>query len=109
MPMTQNRETLRGLEAPDLRQKLLDSKEELFNLRFQLATGSSTDNAEIRRVRRQIARIHTILREKELNIVAPAKKVVAAKQDAAPKKKAAAKTDAPPAKAKAKAKKAKSE
>ena len=106
MSLTQNRETLRGLEAGDLRQKLIDSKEELFNLRFQLATGSSTDNAEIGRVRRQIARIHTLLREKELNIVAPAPRAKASKKAAAPKKAAAAKTDAPP-KAKAKAKKAK--
>ena len=57
---------LRGLEKAQLRERLVDSKQELFNLRFMLATGGSQVNSEVRRVKKEIARIHTILREKEL-------------------------------------------
>lgn len=60
------REEFRKLEKGALRERLISSQEELFNLRFQLATGGSQNNAEVARVRKQIARIHTVLREKEL-------------------------------------------
>lgn len=60
------RQDLRRQDKKDLREKLIQSKQELFNLRFMLSTGGSQNNAEVRRVKKEIARIHTILREKEL-------------------------------------------
>jgi large subunit ribosomal protein L29 len=60
---------LRGLSADDLAAKLREAKEELFNLRFQNATGQLENNARLRTVRKDIARIYTILRERELGIV----------------------------------------
>jgi large subunit ribosomal protein L29 len=60
------REDLRKLDAEQIKQKVLDAKQELFNLRFMLVTGSSTDNAQVRRVKRNIARMNTIAREREL-------------------------------------------
>lgn len=61
-----SREELRRLDKAQLRERLIEAKQELFNLRFLLATGGSQNNSEVRRVKREIARIHTILREKEL-------------------------------------------
>ena len=56
----------------DLEQKLREAKEELFNLRFQMATGQMDNNRRLRTVRHDIARIYTILRERELGLsVAP--------------------------------------
>ncbi|WP_019143638.1 50S ribosomal protein L29 [Aeromicrobium massiliense] len=60
---------LRGLSADDLAAKLREAKEELFNLRFQNATGQLENNARLRTVRKDIARIYTVLRERELGIV----------------------------------------
>ena len=60
---------LRALTADDLADKLREAKEELFNLRFQNATGQLENNARLRTVRRDIARIYTVLRERELGIV----------------------------------------
>ncbi|TCI96439.1 50S ribosomal protein L29 [Aeromicrobium sp. IC_218] len=60
---------LRGLSADDLAEKLREAKEELFNLRFQNATGQLENNARLRTVRKDIARIYTVLRERELGIV----------------------------------------
>ncbi len=57
---------LRDLEGPELTKKLDGLKEELFNLRFQLATNQLENPMRIREVRRDIARIKTILREREL-------------------------------------------
>ena len=57
---------LREFSLGELRDKLVEMKEELFNLRFQLATGSLDNNSRIRQVKRDIARIHTVIREKEL-------------------------------------------
>lgn len=59
---------LRELTDDELTEKLRESKEELFNLRFQAATGGLQSHARIRLVKRDIARIHTIIREKELGI-----------------------------------------
>ena len=53
----------------DLETKLRESKEELFNLRFQAATGQLESHGRLRAVRRDIARIYTIMRERELGIV----------------------------------------
>jgi large subunit ribosomal protein L29 len=60
---------LRGLSGDDLAQKLLEAKEELFNLRFQAATGQLESHGRLRAVRRDIARIYTVLRERELGII----------------------------------------
>lgn len=57
---------LRGLSVNELNVKLDDLKNELFNLRFQLATGQLDNNSRMKLVRRDIARIKTILRETEL-------------------------------------------
>ena len=57
---------LREFNLTELRDKLVELKEELFNLRFQLATGSLDKNSRIRQVKRDIARVHTVIREKEL-------------------------------------------
>ena len=60
---------LRDLSADDLAEKLREAKEELVNLRFQNATGQLENNARLRTVRKDIARIYTVLRERELGIV----------------------------------------
>ncbi len=60
---------LRALDAEALAEKLKDAKEELFNLRFQNATGQLDNTARLRTVRKDIARIYTVLRERELGII----------------------------------------
>ncbi len=57
---------LRDLPYEELQEKLSDSKEELFNLRFQLATNQLDNPARLRSVRRDIARIATAIREQEI-------------------------------------------
>jgi len=52
----------------DLETKLREAKEELFNLRFQSATGQLESHGRLRAVRKDIARIYTEMRERELNI-----------------------------------------
>ena len=59
---------LRELDGDELVQRLRESKEELFNLRFQMATGQLENNRRLRTVRRDIARIYTIMRERELGL-----------------------------------------
>ncbi|WP_366077286.1 50S ribosomal protein L29 [uncultured Aeromicrobium sp.] len=60
---------LRALSADELSAKLKEAKEELFNLRFQNATGQLDNTARLRTVRREIARIYTVIRERELGII----------------------------------------
>lgn len=57
---------LRALSHADLRQEYDDAKEELFNLRFQLATNQLDNTAQIGQVKKNIARIATIMREQEI-------------------------------------------
>ena len=57
---------IRELSAAELDTKLADLKEELFNLRFQMATGHCENPMKIREVKKSIARIKTIQREREL-------------------------------------------
>ena len=57
---------LRDLPYEELQEKLAESKEELFNLRFQLATNQLDNTARVTDVRRDIARIATTLREQEI-------------------------------------------
>ena len=52
----------------DLEGKLRESKEELFNLRFQAATGQLESHGRLRTVKKDIARIYTVVRERELGI-----------------------------------------
>jgi len=59
---------IRKLSTNELEAKLGELKEELFNLRFQLATGQLDNPMRISAVRKDIARVKTIMRERELNI-----------------------------------------
>ena len=59
---------LRTSNSQDLKVKLNDLKAELFNLRFQLATGQLENPIRIREVKKSIAQIKTILREEELKV-----------------------------------------
>ena len=59
---------LRNLGKDELLEKLGDAKEELFNLRFQAATGQLESHGRLRAVRKDIARIYTEMRERELGI-----------------------------------------
>ena len=61
-------EELRQLTDEDLVAKLKENKEELFNLRFQSATGQLENHGRLRAVKKEIARIYTVLRERELGI-----------------------------------------
>jgi large subunit ribosomal protein L29 len=61
---------LRELLDDELVTKLLEAKEELFNLRFQVATGQLDNNRRLQTVRRDIAKIYTIMRERELGLSA---------------------------------------
>ena len=60
---------LRALTGEALDEKLKEAKEELFNLRFQNATGQLDNTARLQTVRREIARIYTVQRERELGII----------------------------------------
>lgn len=59
---------LRSFDDERLADELRKAKEELFNLRFQSATGQLGSHGRLRAVRRDIARIYTIMRERELGI-----------------------------------------
>ncbi|MEI7778844.1 MAG: 50S ribosomal protein L29 [Actinomycetes bacterium] len=64
---TEGRE-LRNLSDEELLARLLEGKDELFKLRFQGATGQLESHGRLRAVRKDIARIYTIMRERELGI-----------------------------------------
>lgn len=59
---------IRNMTNAEIEQQIKNLKEELFNLRFQLATGQLENPARIREVRKLIARTKTVLRERELGI-----------------------------------------
>ena len=59
---------IRSLEDDELVTKLREAKEELFNLRFQAATGQLESHGRLRTVKKDIARIYTVVRERELGI-----------------------------------------
>lgn len=63
--MSEKTKKLRELSIDELRKQLNDAREELMNLRFQQATGELTDFSRLRHTRRQIARLITILAERE--------------------------------------------
>jgi large subunit ribosomal protein L29 len=60
---------LRASTEEELGSKLAEAKEELFNLRFQGATGQLENHGRLRAVRKEIARIYTVMRERELGII----------------------------------------
>jgi large subunit ribosomal protein L29 len=68
---------LRELPLADLVTKLKEAKAELFNLRVQSATGQLDNNRRLQVVRREIARIYTIMRERELGLSAEPSEVTA--------------------------------
>ncbi|QDW83977.1 50S ribosomal protein L29 [Staphylococcus pasteuri] len=57
---------IRDLTTSEIEEQIKSSKEELFNLRFQLATGQLEETARIRTVRKTIARLETVAREREI-------------------------------------------
>ena len=59
-------EELRELDVDELESRLAEARQELFNLRFQLATGQLDNNARIGQVRKDVARLSTVLRQKDL-------------------------------------------
>ena len=61
---------LRELSDEELVLRVREAKEELFNLRFQMATGQLDNNRRLRTVRHDIARIYTVMRERELGLSA---------------------------------------
>ena len=58
---------IRDLATSEIELKVKSLKEELFNLRFQLATGKLENTARIREVRKAIARMKTVIREREIS------------------------------------------
>ena len=69
MAKTATAAELRGLSRGELDGKVRELKEELFTLRFQSATGQLESHGRLRAVRKDIARIYTVLQERELGIV----------------------------------------
>ena len=69
MAKTATAAELRGLGRADLDARVRELKEELFTLRFQAATGQLESHGRLRAVRKDIARIYTVLQERELGIV----------------------------------------
>ena len=65
MPNAHNKE-LRALSDTELAGRYTETKAELFNLRFNLATGQLDNNARISQLRREVARIATLIREREI-------------------------------------------
>jgi large subunit ribosomal protein L29 len=85
-------EEIRDLSDRDLRQHLEDNRKELFNLRFQIETRKLKNHQRVREVKREMARMETILRERELmriysgEEVGPAETAVAARTEQAPRR-----------------------
>ena len=76
---------LRELSDPELVERLREAKAELFNLRVQNATGQLDNHRRLQVVRREIARIYTIIRERELGLsAAPAELEVATEEAETP-------------------------
>ncbi len=64
--MALNASDIRDLPLDDMERQLAETKQELFNLRFQNATGELDNYMRLKELRRDVARIKTIIREKEL-------------------------------------------
>lgn len=65
---------IRALATEEITAKMVDARNELMNLRFQVVTGQLTDTSRLKIVRRQIALYETILHERELGIVSEGEK-----------------------------------
>ena len=63
---TAHNQELRNLSDTELASRFTETKTELFNLRFNLATGQLDNNARISQLRREVARIATLIREREI-------------------------------------------
>lgn len=59
---------IRDMSDAELQKKIGELKEELFNLRFQMATGQLENHMRIRDVKKSLAKVKTIIRERELNV-----------------------------------------
>jgi large subunit ribosomal protein L29 len=59
---------IRALSTDDLKKQLEEAQQELFNLRFRLTTKQLVNHREVRRVKKNIARLNTLLTERELGI-----------------------------------------
>ncbi len=59
---------IRLMSTEELKAKLMDTRNELLNLRFQVVTGQQTDTSRLKTIRRQVAVYETVLRERELGI-----------------------------------------
>lgn len=57
---------IRNMSDEEIRSRIDDTRQELMNLRFQVVTGQLTDTSRLKRVRRQIAQLETILHEREM-------------------------------------------
>lgn len=96
-----NVDALREMSSADLGERLDEVKEEFFNLRFQNATGQLENFAQIKHIKREIARINTLVHERELGIeiepkpqkVAKAKPKKDKEKEGRAKSKKAAKSD----------------
>jgi large subunit ribosomal protein L29 len=88
-------EDLKAKTSDELQKSLLDARKDQMNLRFQRTGGQLEKTSEIRKVRREIARIKTFMKQKQDGVATPAKpkavKAAAPKKEAAPKKTAKAK------------------
>jgi large subunit ribosomal protein L29 len=69
MPTGLTADELRNASEDELDTKLAEARTELFNLRFQAATGQLESHGRLRAVRKEIARIYTVKRERELGIL----------------------------------------
>ena len=69
MAKTQTAAELRGLTRDDLNAKVVALKEELFQLRFAAATGQLDSHGRLREARKDIARVYTVLQERNLGII----------------------------------------
>jgi len=86
MAKTTTAAELRGQSRTELDARVRELKEELFTLRFQSATGQLESHSRLRAVRKDIARVYTVLQERELGIVVDPETVA----EAAPESEAAA-------------------
>jgi large subunit ribosomal protein L29 len=66
MAKAKSTKEFRDLEDNELETRLTESKQELFNLRFQLVTGQLDNSSRVNTVRKDVARINTLLREREI-------------------------------------------
>lgn len=65
---------IRLLTNDEIKAKLVDARNELMNLRFQIVTGQLTDTSRLKTIRREIAVFETILRQRELGLVSEGEK-----------------------------------